>query len=136
GGIWYVKNSNPMEPATENTGEAAQPSVALPATDSAGTQETVVTSDAKEIIVEASEFKFVPATLKLTKGEAVKLVLKNTGKMPHDFVIDELGVRTKVINGGDEDIIEFTPQQAGTFEYYCSVGKHRALGMKGLLTVE
>jgi plastocyanin len=24
----------------------------------------------------------------------------------------------------------------GTFEYYCSVGQHRALGMKGKLVVE
>ena len=69
GGIWYVKNSNPMEPATEKTGEEAQPSVAPPASDSAGTQETIATSDAKEIMVEASEFKFLPTTLKLTKGE-------------------------------------------------------------------
>ena len=37
---------------------------------------------------------------------------------------------------GDTDAIEFAPKQAGTFEYYCSIGKHRAQGMKGMLTVE
>ncbi len=90
----------------------------------------------KEITVEGFEFKFAPATLTFKKGETVKLTLKNTGKMPHDFVIDELGVKTKVINGGETDTVEFTPDKAGSFEYYCSVGKHRAMGMKGTVTVE
>lgn len=42
----------------------------------------------------------------------------------------------KIIEGGQEDVIEFTPDKAGSFEYYCSVGKHREMGMKGMLTVE
>lgn len=46
------------------------------------------------------------------------------------------GVKTKVINGGETDTVEFTPDKAGSFEYYCSVGKHRAMGMKGTVTVE
>lgn len=57
-------------------------------------------------------------------------------KMTHNFVVDELGVKTKTIKGGEEDVVEFTPDAAGTFEYYCSVGEHRAKGMKGTLIVE
>lgn len=134
GGLWYVKNSGGTKPAMEEkTEETTQPVSTTPASGSAG---TMIDSTAKEVIVGGSEFKFLPATLSLKKGETMKLVFKNVGKMPHDFVVEELGVRTKVINGSDESVIEFTPQEAGTFEYYCSVGKHRAMGMKGTLTVK
>ena len=51
-------------------------------------------------------------------------------------MIDEFGVRTKQITAGQTDEINFTADKVGTFEYYCSVGKHRALGMKGNLIVE
>ena len=72
----------------------------------------------------------------LKKGQKVKLTFKNTGEMPHDFVVDELNVRTKVIKSGETEVIEFTPETTGTFESYCSVGSHRAKGMVGKVTVE
>ena len=31
---------------------------------------------------------------------------------------------------------EFTADKVGSFEYYCSVGSHRSMGMKGVLKVE
>ncbi len=136
GGLWYIKTSKTPAPVMEKTEEPVTPSKAMPATDSAGTKETVVDDNAKEIVINASEYKFSPVTLTVKKGEPIKLTLKNVGKMPHDFVIDELGIRTKKIAGGDTDTIVFTPEKTGTFEYYCSVGSHRALGMVGKITIE
>ena len=72
--------------------------------------------------------------MSVSKGDKVKIIFKNTGGF-HDFTIDEFGVRTKRINGGEEDTIEFVADKSGTFEYYCSVGDHRTLGMRGTLTV-
>jgi hypothetical protein len=40
------------------------------------------------------------------------------------------------VGAGASDVVEFTADKAGTFEYYCSVGNHRAMGMKGTLTVK
>lgn len=54
----------------------------------------------------------------------------------HDFVIDELNIRTKRIAGGESDSVTFTADKTGAFEYYCSVGNHREMGMKGRLIVE
>lgn len=54
----------------------------------------------------------------------------------HDFVVDELKIKTAVINNGQEDFVEFTADKAGTFEFYCSVGNHRAMGMVGKITVQ
>lgn len=132
GGIWY-KNS--MSPKPEGDAIMQKESV-TPATTSAGTSDTIAADGTRELRVEGSEFTFSTASLTLKKGVKVRLTLANTGKMPHDFVVDELGVKTKQITGGLTDTVEFTPDKVGTFEFYCSVGKHRAMGMKGMVTVE
>jgi nitrosocyanin len=134
GGIWYVSGSKPQSDTMGSEKKMMQETV-TPA-DSSSPSGIMEEGTVKEITVEGSEFKFAPETLTFKKGETVRLTLKNTGKMPHDFVIDELGVKTKVINGGESDTVEFTPDKSGSFEYYCSVGKHREMGMKGTATVE
>lgn len=131
GGVWYVRSTAP-KPATEQV----QPEPAATATNSASSDTQTENANAMTITVEGSEMKFLPATVTLKIGKPVKLVFKNAGNMPHDFVIDELGVRTKRIGKGESETIEFTPIKTGTFEYYCSVAIHRKLGMKGTVTVE
>ncbi len=88
----------------------------------------------KEFTVEGFNFGFTPKTLSVKKGDRVRIIFKNTGGM-HDFRIDEFNVKTMVIQGGAQDTIEFTADKAGTFEFYCSVGTHRQMGMKGTFTV-
>ncbi|MBI2045223.1 cupredoxin domain-containing protein [Candidatus Pacearchaeota archaeon] len=74
--------------------------------------------------------------LKVKQGDRVRIVFTNEEGF-HDFVIDEFaGARTKQIPAGSSETIEFAADKAGTFEYYCSVGKHRANGMFGKLIVE
>lgn len=130
-GVWYVRSTAP-KPVTEQM----QQEPTTTATNSASSDTQTGNANAMTITVEGSEMKFLPATLTFTAGQQVKLVFKNTGNMPHDFVIDELGVRTKQIGKGTSETVEFTPTKTGTFEYYCSVGFHRKLGMKGTVTVK
>jgi plastocyanin len=78
---------------------------------------------------------FTPSTINVNEGDRVKIVFKNTQGF-HDFVIDQYGVATKQTNAPAEEVIEFTADKAGSFEYYCSVGEHRAMGMKGTLVVK
>lgn len=92
-------------------------------------------SDAKEIVVEGSNYKFAPYKLTVKKGVKTRILFKNKEGV-HDFRVDELNIQTAVIREGEEDFIEFTPEKSGTYEFYCSVGNHRAMGMKGTLTVE
>jgi len=54
----------------------------------------------------------------------------------HDFVVDEFGAKTDTLQTGQSDTITFVADKTGTFEYYCSVGNHRAMGMKGNLIVK
>ena len=95
------------------------------------------TREIREFTVVGSDFKFLPAEIKVKVGETVKITLKNPDVMPHDFKIDEFNVATKIIaKGGADETVEFIADKKGTFEYYCSIGSHRAKGMIGKLIVE
>ena len=87
------------------------------------------------VTVEGSNFKFVPAEIKVKKGQKVVVMFKNVGGF-HDFVVDEFKAKTKQIKNGEEDRVEFVADKVGSFEYYCSVGEHREMGMVGKLIVE
>ena len=87
------------------------------------------------VIVTGHNFSFAPSAITVKKGEKVKIVFQNSGGT-HDWVIDEFNAHTTRIQGGQSATIEFTPDKVGTFEYYCSVGTHRQMGMKGNLVVQ
>src|SRR3989344_5637245 len=97
----------------------------------------VTDSDARvvEFTIDAKNYSFSPNTIKVKKGDAVKITFKNSQGF-HDLVIDEYNVAVKQIKTGEQDTITFTADKTGSFEYYCSVGTHRALGMVGTLVVE
>jgi plastocyanin len=88
----------------------------------------------KEITVTSTGTAFNQKTLSVKKGDRVRITYQNGGGT-HDLKIDGYNVGTKVISGGASETFEFVASEAGTFEYYCSVGNHRAMGMKGTLTV-
>jgi VCBS repeat-containing protein len=89
----------------------------------------------KEVTVEASNFKFTPATITVNKGETVRLTLNNKAGT-HDWHVDEFNAATKLLQTGQSDTIEFTADKTGTFEYYCAYNSHRAMGMVGKLIVK
>lgn len=99
------------------------------------TPSTTISAGTKEFTVLGSNYKFEPTTLTVKKGDTVKITFKNTGGF-HDFVIDEFtGAKTKQLQDGGMEVISFVADKTGTFEFYCSVGKHREMGMKGTLVV-
>jgi plastocyanin len=85
--------------------------------------------------VVGSNFKFNMTTITVKKGETVNIVFASQGGM-HDWVVDEFNARTKVVSSGQTDTISFVAAKTGTFEYYCSVGNHRQMGMVGKLIVQ
>lgn len=87
------------------------------------------------INVEASNFSFSVKEIKVKKGDIVNIAF-TTKAGNHDFVIDEFGVKTKVLKTGESENVSFVANKAGTFDFYCSVGNHRAMGMVGKLIVE
>ena len=89
----------------------------------------------KEFTVTGSNFAFAPATISVKKGDTVKITFVNSGGT-HDLKIDEFNAATAKLAAGKQETVTFVADKAGTFEYYCSVGSHRAMGMKGTLTVQ
>lgn len=88
----------------------------------------------KEFEVDGTNFKFSLLKIEVNKGDVVRIVFTSQEGF-HDWKIDEFGVATNQIQAGQQETIEFVADQAGQFEYYCSVGNHRALGMVGTLVV-
>jgi plastocyanin len=100
------------------------------------TPAAVVTSDQTvKFTVTATNLSYAPKQLKVKKGDTVVITLMNAEGF-HDFKIDEFEVATNQIGTDEEEEVEFVADKAGTFEYYCSVGKHRQMGMVGKLIVE
>lgn len=74
--------------------------------------------------------------LVVQEGDLVRIEFESAEGM-HDWVIDEFDARTSVVTTTDGvTSVEFVADQTGTFEYYCSIGSHRANGMYGNLVVE
>ena len=93
-------------------------------------------SDEKvDFTIEASSFKFTPDVIEAEPGQTIKVKVNGSG---HDLVIDELNVETGLIVGSKTVSITVpTDAQAGdTFEFYCSISNHRAMGMVGTLRVK
>jgi plastocyanin len=127
-----TSNQTP-NPAVQNTPMATSNDATNSGTMPTGTASGEM--DTKVIVVEGSPFKFAPSAITVKKGDRVKIEFKNiTGT--HDFVINEYNVQTKILNAGQNETVEFVADKSGTFEYYCSVGNHREMGMKGTLTVQ
>ena len=89
----------------------------------------------KEFKVTGSNFNYDVSEIKVKQGDKVRITFMNADGM-HDWKLDEFNAATQIIQGGKQETIEFVASKKGTFEYYCSVGQHRAMGMKGNLIVE
>lgn len=105
------------------------------ANDNSQSGDSAKQGNVKEFIIESKGLNFTPNEIKVNIGDRVKVTYKNTfGR--HDLVIDEFNARTKLIDAGQEDTVEFVADRIGSFEFYCSVPGHREAGMKGTLIVE
>lgn len=74
---------------------------------------------------------------KITVKQGQKMRIRFTSEQGfHDWTVDAFDAHTIRVNTGEEALLEFTPDEAGTFEFYSSVGADRANGMVGTLVVE
>lgn len=94
-----------------------------------------VKSETLTVNLDAGSFYYKPNVIKAKVGQRVKVVMSSKD-MVHDFKIDEFSVAMPMIKAGDTGTVEFTPNKVGSFEFYCSVGQHRAKGMVGTLVVQ
>lgn len=128
-------NTVQNEPTVEPT---IAPSVAEPTIEVKGASDNAsMTTDTttKTIAVVAGSFYYNPNEIRVKKGQKIKIVLTSKDMM-HNFNIDEFNVKSDTAKAGETTTVEFVAGKTGTFEYYCSVGRHRQLGQVGKLIVE
>ena len=127
-GAWFVfgKSKKAEAPASQIQTESQSQS---------STTNTSSASAVKEFTVTGQNFSFSPSMITVKKGDRVKITFQNTSGF-HNFVIDEFGVATPTKKSPDTEVIEFTADKIGSFQYYCAVGSHKAMGMWGTLKVE
>jgi uncharacterized cupredoxin-like copper-binding protein len=123
------------------------------------------TPTVQQVTVQASEFKYDPAQITVKAGQLVRLTLKNAGTVDHELEITGLSPKDLTIdqsqagtipdaekNEAADDaqkglvhlytapngtsIVQFTPQQTGTFEFFCGIAGHKDSGMVGKLIVQ
>jgi len=104
---------------------------------------------------EDAKMLFEPNKVEIKRGEQVKFVLKNAGKVDHEFMLDSVqnNAKHKVAmeqnpdmehddpngkrlapNDSNEIVWRFT--KAGTFEFACLIPGHYESGMKGTVVVK
>ena len=96
--------------------------------------------NAKTFVITGANLKFFmngieSPELRVRQGDKVRIEFASTEGF-HDWVLDEFNAATGKVGAGASTFVEFVADKKGTFEYYCSVGQHRANGMKGVFVVE
>lgn len=86
----------------------------------------------KTIQMKSGNFFFDPSVITAEPGQEITIhFTENTGF--HTIVIDSIDLVKKVEADGT---VTFTaPTEPGDYEFYCNIGSHLAMGMKGTLTV-
>lgn len=115
------------EPGDTVAPEATDVGMELPIPDS---EEAVV----KEFTVDGFNYGYDVTEIRVQEGDTVTINLTVSDGF-HDWVVDEFSAATEKIREGMTSVT-FVADTAGTYEFYCSVGSHRAQGMVGTLIVE
>ena len=98
-------------------------------------EDDAMMEDTKIFNITGRNFAFSQTEIRVKKGDKVKINFSSVDGF-HDWTINEFNAQTTQVNAGGSASVEFVANQAGTFEFYCSVGRHREMGMVGKLIVE
>ncbi len=90
---------------------------------------------AGEVWVASTEFKFVPATVRVSTGRSVTLVLDNSqAETEHGIKLPAFGFYL-IARGGQVTRKTFIFDKPGEYEFMCDLPGHQEAGMKGKLIV-
>jgi uncharacterized cupredoxin-like copper-binding protein len=89
------------------------------------------------IQVKESEFKLTPSSLTVSKPGKVTFEATNAGSVDHALEVEGNGVEeeTSTISPGSSAKLTVDLSKNGTYEVYCPIDNHRAMGMEAKLVV-
>jgi uncharacterized cupredoxin-like copper-binding protein len=99
---------------------------------------TTTVANGAATIQATDSLQWQPNTIMAKPGEKVTLTVNDTGNTAHDFISPTLGVSTGVaIPNGKTTTVSFsTPNQPGTYQFWCSIPGHAEAGMVGEVIVQ
>lgn len=138
GGVGYKLYNHIMslqtKPAESTVVTKSSPTSEMAVTPSQEASNSAMTNEVT-LTITGKNFSFDPKEIKVKQGQKVTVIFENANGM-HDFVLDEFNVKSGRIASGGNAKVSFVPSKKGSFEYYCSVGNHRQMGMVGTMIVE
>ena len=94
----------------------------------------------REISVGMTEYAFLPPTIEVSAGERVRINVRNTGRLEHDFAPDQRGVALGLshlhLAPGSSASFDWTsPADPAEVRIVCTLVGHESLGMVARLVV-
>ena len=93
-----------------------------------GVGEAASSAKASTVEVELGEFFARPAEIKVAKGEAVTLQVKNVGTVQHDLALNA-EKKTPLLSAGASGTLALGQLPEGSYQLKCTVPGHAELGM-------
>ncbi len=106
----------------------------------------------KKIVIETSDLSYSPDEIVVEKNMPISLELKNSDQVAHDIEIKDLSFKLMSESShqheNKEDVIHlhsephttneitFSIDEAGTYEFYCTIPGHKESGMVGKFVVK
>lgn len=143
--VMQNKADAPTAPADAGAGDATEAAVTdestmededetVSATVGVDSEVAVREGDTVTIDMVGTNYAYDMSEVTVSEGDTVTINFTSAEGF-HDIVIDEFNVASEKVTAGDSTSVTFVADTAGTYEYYCSVGNHRAQGMVGTLVV-
>jgi uncharacterized cupredoxin-like copper-binding protein len=94
----------------------------------------------REVVVAMTEYGFLPPAIEVTAAERVRVVVRNIGRLEHDFVPDArgraLGLAQVHLAPGASASNDWTaPADPAEVRVTCTIVGHEALGMVARIVV-
>lgn len=82
-----------------------------------------------------NDLQLHPSPLSVPLGSIVEIRVTNDGRSPHTFSIHQFDADTGTLDPGEERVLKFRADEAGSFEIMCDIPGHYQRGMRGTLEV-
>jgi uncharacterized cupredoxin-like copper-binding protein len=117
----------------EGDGAAATPAASAVASPAA--EPAAGGGGATEVDVKTVDLAFEPSEFAIAANTDVTITITNDGVLEHDFAVDDLGVKSDLLQSGASTTVTINAAP-GTYEFHCTVPGHAQAGMVGTLTVQ